>query len=88
MSSNGSTHKSSDGALQQQNFKSSSLPGSPRMPASPANSLPSSSSSTGGGGIKVKIKRTSSTDSRQATNNSNGSKGNNVSPTRHDITSI
>jgi len=77
MSSNGSTHKPSDGALQQQNFKSSSLPGSPRMPASPANSLPSSSS-TGGGGIKVKIKRTSSTDSRQATNNSNGNKGNNV----------
>ena len=28
-----------------------------------------------GGGIKVKIKRTSSTDSRQASNNSNGSKG-------------
>ena len=75
MSSNGSTHKTGDGALQQQNFKSSSLPGSPRMTASPANSVPSASN-TGGGGIKVKIKRTSSTDSRHASNNSNGNKGN------------
>ena len=75
MSSNGSTHKTSDGALQQQNYKSSSLPGSPRMPASPANSIPPTTSA-GGGGIKVKIKRTSSTDSRHTPNSTNGNKGN------------
>ena len=72
MSSNGSSSKTGDGGIQQQNHKSTSLPGSPRMPASPANS---SSSTSSGSGIKVKIKRTTSTDSKHSTNNSNGNKG-------------
>ena len=76
MSSNGSSNKPGDGGIQQQNYKSSSLPGSPRMPGSPVNS---SSSNNSGGGIKVKIKRTSSTDSRHTANNSNGNKGNGFS---------